>query len=94
MTKVDETPYIRECPRCGDDDKNNQLPVSAGGPCQHCQKPAWPLDLIFHYICQCCKTRYLRPRIELTAEEVAKLEARMDKLKEKIDRHERRTTGE
>lgn len=85
MTKVDEKPWIRECPRCGDTNPSNQNPVAAGAPCQHCRKPAWPLDLIFHYICQRCKTRYLTPRIKLTPEEIAKLKERAKAIQAKID---------
>lgn len=66
---VDETPWERCCPRCGNTNKNVQVPITRGAPCEWCGKvpfkgPGVGLEQILYYVCLQCKQRYLIPKRE------------------------------
>lgn len=67
MGTVDETPWTRKCPRCGDTNKNKQIPITMGAPCPHCHTPIYKnpdkTDQLLYYQCFKCKQRYLTPVI-------------------------------
>jgi Ni,Fe-hydrogenase I small subunit len=86
MTRVDESVWVRECPnpQCRNKSKNDQLPVAAGSPCQHCGEPAWPHDMILYYLCQQCKTRYLTPKTETREQEMLRLAREKHLIEERL----------
>lgn len=68
---VDESRWDRRCPRCGNTDKNLQVPITRGAPCDHCgqvpftEEPPGYEQILF-YRCLRCQQRYLTPKVEPT----------------------------
>jgi hypothetical protein len=66
---VDESPWIRVCPRCGNSDKNQQCPITLGTPrtCSDCSVNPWKTkggrDIILYYLCTACGQHYLTPKV-------------------------------
>ena len=70
MGNVNEDDYIARCPKCGNTELRNQVPITLGTPavCSECPNNPWKLndayDRILYYLCMICKIEYKIPKLE------------------------------
>lgn len=93
MSLVDESVWVRKCPRCKDTSPNTQVPVSNNFPCPHCGKVPWDhpsykdrrgKNIVLFYRCQTCDIRYLTPRFETREQERLRLAREVHKAQQRL----------
>ena len=74
MGTINENDWIQKCPKCGNDNRNQQSPVTFElAVCPHCGAQVFPrkdgVDLVLYYRCEACGCRYLTPKLEQSDQE-------------------------